>query len=52
MCQKYGQKWPKNEKSAEISPFWSDKIQKNSSTVSRYYLEEDPGQFIACIHNL
>ena len=53
--------WPKtakNGKSAEISPFWPDKIQKNSffqkisSRASRYYLEEHPGQFIAFIHNL
>ena len=58
ICQKYGQKLLKSGKSAEISPFWPDKIQKNrffqkiSSRASRYYLEEHPGQFIAFTHNL
>ena len=51
-------KWPKNEKSGEISPFLPDKIpkkvffQKISSRASRYYLEEHPGQFTAFTHNL
>ena len=50
--------WWKNEKSAEISPFLPDKIQKKSffqkisSRASRYYLEEHPGQFTAFTHNL
>ena len=51
--------WPKTAgKSAEISAFWPNKIQKNSffqkisSRAPRYYLEEHPGQFIAFIHNL